>query len=123
MAPKGAAKNEDLTATKLFDVSNFAAVVTGGGTGIGLMITQALVANGARVYIVGRRSDPLQSVVEKYSTGPGKIIALVFRGLRTNEPDALQLHCCSSQSLPYTISFRPFIINSFNKPYWCLSAN
>lgn len=76
MAPKGAAKNEDLTATKLFDVSNFAAVVTGGGTGIGLMITQALVANGARVYIVGRRSDPLQSVVEKYSTGPGKIIAL-----------------------------------------------
>jgi NAD(P)-dependent dehydrogenase (short-subunit alcohol dehydrogenase family) len=95
MAPKGAAKNEDLTVTKLFDVSNFAAVVTGGGTGIGLMITQALVANGARVYIVGRRSDPLESVVEKYSTGPGKIIALVFHGLSICELGALQLHQCS----------------------------
>ena len=70
----GAAKNEDLKVSKLFDVSNFAAVVTGGGTGIGLMITQALVANGARVYITGRREEPLQSVVEQYKTGPGKII-------------------------------------------------
>lgn len=71
----GAAKNEDLKVSKLFDVSNFAAVVTGGGTGIGLMITQALVANGARVYITGRREEALDKVVEKYNTGPGKIVA------------------------------------------------
>lgn len=71
----GAAKNEDLKVTKLFDVSNFVAVVTGGGTGIGLMCTQALVANGAKVYITGRRDDALQAAVEKYNTGPGSIVA------------------------------------------------
>lgn len=68
--------NEDLKASKLFDVSNFSAVVTGGGTGIGLMITQALASNGANVYITGRRQEALNKVVEQYNTGPGKIIAL-----------------------------------------------
>ena len=32
----GKKTNEELKASKLFDVSGFAAVVTGGGTGIGL---------------------------------------------------------------------------------------
>ncbi|KAI4102421.1 MAG: hypothetical protein LQ345_007374 [Seirophora villosa] len=68
--------NEDLKLDKLFDVSKFTAVVTGGGTGIGLMITQALQTNGAKVYITGRRDDALDRVVEQYSTGPGKIVAL-----------------------------------------------
>lgn len=67
--------NEELKLDKLFDVSKFTAVVTGGGTGIGLMITQALVVNGARVYITGRREEALQKVVDQYNTGPGKIVA------------------------------------------------
>lgn len=71
-----ARSNEDLKASKLFDVSKFTAVVTGGGTGIGLMITQALASNGAKVYITGRRQEALNKVVEQYNTGPGKIIAL-----------------------------------------------
>jgi NADP-dependent 3-hydroxy acid dehydrogenase YdfG len=71
----GAAKNEDLKINKLFDVSNYSAIVTGGGTGIGLMITQTLVANGAKVYITGRRKEALEAVVNKYNSGPGKIIA------------------------------------------------
>lgn len=33
------------------------ACVTGGGTGIGLMIASALENNGAKVFIVGRRYD------------------------------------------------------------------
>lgn len=70
--------NTHLTAQKLFTVPGFKAVVTGGGTGIGLMATQALVQNGATVYITGRRDDPLQKVAEMYSgkggEGAGKII-------------------------------------------------
>ena len=40
------------------------------------MITQALVSNGAKVYITGRREEALQKVVELYSSGPGRIVAL-----------------------------------------------
>ena len=68
--------NEQLGASALFSVKDLTAVVTGGGTGIGLMITQALVANGAKVYITGRRQEALDSVVKQYSTGPGSIHAL-----------------------------------------------
>ena len=67
--------NESLKTSQLFDVSHLVSVVTGGGTGIGLMITQALQSNGATVYITGRREEALEKVVELYSTGPGKIIA------------------------------------------------
>ncbi|KAI1100625.1 NAD(P)-binding protein [Jackrogersella minutella] len=50
-----------LGAENLFNVKGMVAVVTGGGTGIGLMITKALAANGAaKVYILGRRLDVLQ---------------------------------------------------------------
>lgn len=60
----------------MFDCSFLTAVVTGGGTGIGLMITQALVANGAKVYITGRRQEALETTIQKYNTGPGSIHAL-----------------------------------------------
>ncbi|KAI1124577.1 short chain dehydrogenase [Nemania abortiva] len=50
-----------LSAANLFNVKDLVAVVTGGGTGIGLMITKALVTNGAaKVYILGRRLSTLQ---------------------------------------------------------------
>ncbi|KAK6866389.1 hypothetical protein PG995_002917 [Apiospora arundinis] len=72
----GKVDNHDLRASALFDVSHLTAVVTGGATGIGLMITQALQSNGAKVYITGRRQEVLDSTVKMYSTGPGQIIAL-----------------------------------------------
>ncbi|OAL51327.1 NAD(P)-binding protein [Pyrenochaeta sp. DS3sAY3a] len=55
----------DITAQSLFAVNGMVAVVTGGGSGIGLMITRALATNGARrVYIVGRRKDILEQAAE-----------------------------------------------------------
>ncbi|KJX93735.1 short chain dehydrogenase/reductase like protein [Zymoseptoria brevis] len=69
----GRADNHDLKATDLFDVSHVTALVTGGATGIGLMITQALVANGAKVWITGRREETLNKTVEKYNTGAGSL--------------------------------------------------
>jgi 3-oxoacyl-[acyl-carrier protein] reductase len=41
------------------------AVVTGGSRGIGLSVAQALLAEGAKVYICGRDSDALQAAMEK----------------------------------------------------------
>ncbi|EXA41563.1 hypothetical protein FOQG_10156 [Fusarium oxysporum f. sp. raphani 54005] len=70
------AKNEVLKAAALFDVSHITAVVTGGATGIGLMITQALQSNGAKVYITGRRKEVLEQTQKTYGTGPGSIHVL-----------------------------------------------
>jgi len=42
------------------------ALVTGGGSGIGLMIVQALAINGAKVYITGRSEEKLEKVAELY---------------------------------------------------------
>jgi predicted Rossmann-fold nucleotide-binding protein len=47
MPPK--ANTADLHVAKLFSVKDYVCVVTGGGSGIGLMAAQALAANGAKV--------------------------------------------------------------------------
>lgn len=70
----GSQSTEQLKCNLLFDVSHVTAVLTGGGSGIGLMITQALIANGARVYVVDRRKDALDTVLRLYNTGPGEMI-------------------------------------------------
>ena len=51
--------------TELFDVSDCIAVVTGGGTGMGLMMAKTLEANGAKVYILGRRLEVLQEAAKQ----------------------------------------------------------
>ncbi|KAI6042657.1 hypothetical protein EDC04DRAFT_2657684 [Pisolithus marmoratus] len=61
--------------TVLFKVEGQVAVVTGGGTGIGLLIAKALEHNGATVYIIGRRSDVLEKAASEHSKC-GKIIPL-----------------------------------------------
>lgn len=93
---------EALRADKLFSVTDHVCVVTGGGTGIGLMwvahdqsweyvkayensiliydgrATQALAANGARVYITGRRKEVLENAAKSHDpSGGGEIIPWV----------------------------------------------
>ncbi|HSI64576.1 MAG TPA: SDR family NAD(P)-dependent oxidoreductase, partial [Candidatus Saccharimonadia bacterium] len=43
-----------------FSLENQTAIVTGGGTGLGLGITRCLVQAGAKVVITGRREELLQ---------------------------------------------------------------
>jgi NAD(P)-dependent dehydrogenase (short-subunit alcohol dehydrogenase family) len=59
----------------LYDLTGLVALVTGGGTGIGLMISQGLATNGAKVYITGRRKDVLDRVVAAWDGQKGSMIA------------------------------------------------
>ncbi|KAJ5641875.1 hypothetical protein N7490_005875 [Penicillium lividum] len=52
----------------LFSVKGRIAVVTGGSSGVGLMISKGLVQNGAKVYIVSLPSDPITDVVKELNT-------------------------------------------------------
>lgn len=63
--------NPDFQLSSVFNVKGKIALVTGGGSGIGLMCSQALAVNGAKVYIVGRTEDKLQTAKEAH----GKDIA------------------------------------------------
>ncbi|RMY77378.1 hypothetical protein D0863_01359 [Hortaea werneckii] len=57
------------TPANLNDVSGLVAVVTGGGTGVGLMLAKALESNGAKVYITGRRIEKLQEAAKTADHG------------------------------------------------------
>ncbi|KAF8603346.1 NAD(P)-binding protein [Ceratobasidium sp. AG-I] len=68
----------NLSTSKVFDVSGFVVLVTGGGTGIGLMMAKGFAANGAKVYIGGRRKEVVEKVAAESASdaGPGKIVAI-----------------------------------------------
>ncbi|GIZ48807.1 hypothetical protein CKM354_001185400 [Cercospora kikuchii] len=53
----------------LNDVSGIVAVVTGGGTGLGLIIAKTLESQGAKVYITGRRQEKLDEAAKQATHG------------------------------------------------------
>ncbi|KAH8424865.1 SDR family NAD(P)-dependent oxidoreductase [Aspergillus melleus] len=53
--------------SSIFRVDGIVAVVTGGGSGIGLTMSHALASNGAKkVYILGRRKEVLETAAASY---------------------------------------------------------
>ncbi|KAI7152898.1 hypothetical protein KC349_g8706 [Hortaea werneckii] len=69
--------NKDFQLNELFNVKDKVALITGGGFGIGLIYTQALAVNGAKVYICGRTGEKLDTVAQTYSQDiPGSIIPI-----------------------------------------------
>ncbi|TFY83540.1 hypothetical protein EWM64_g489 [Hericium alpestre] len=60
------AHNAKFAIQNLFNVEGWVVVVSGGGSGIGLMITRAFANNGARVYIIGRSSPVLEQAAHEH---------------------------------------------------------
>lgn len=58
----------------LFSLEGKTALVTGGATGIGYMITHALVSAGAKVYIASRKLDACEKAAESFAGFPGSCI-------------------------------------------------
>ena len=63
----------DYTAS-IFGLEGKTALVTGGSTGIGFMITHALVSAGAKVYIASRKLEACQKAVQSLADLPGSCI-------------------------------------------------
>jgi len=72
------AETHHFDVNRLFNVKDFVCVITGGGTGIGLMAAQALSANGAKVYITSRRQEALDKAAASHTPDKsgGQIIPL-----------------------------------------------
>lgn len=63
-------------------------VVTGGGSGIGRVICQALARSGARLAVVGRRMDALNETVEMLQSETGRDdVAVAIQGDVTSQND------------------------------------
>ncbi|GBB93223.1 hypothetical protein RclHR1_21310001 [Rhizophagus clarus] len=65
---------ENLLAQNLFSLRGKVALVTGGGTGLGKMISKAFIKNGAKVYIASRNKKNLQEAAIEMNSlgGPGE---------------------------------------------------
>ncbi|KAH7488770.1 hypothetical protein KRP22_008586 [Phytophthora ramorum] len=66
-----------LNLNQLFDVKDKVVVITGGGRGIGKMMADGFVQNGAKVYIASRSLEACEATAKELTAkGPGKCIPL-----------------------------------------------
>ena len=88
-----------LTFEKAFSLQGEHALITGGGTGLGLGIAQGFIAAGARVTLVGRRPEPLQAAVAEL----GKNAACIATDITDAEQIAGLVSTAEQQQGPLTI--------------------
>jgi NAD(P)-dependent dehydrogenase (short-subunit alcohol dehydrogenase family) len=104
------------TPSQLFSVEGMVVVITGGGTGIGLIMTKAFALNGAKkVYIIGRRKGKLE---EAAKVSPSNIVPLVgdvtskenlvsIAETIKQEVGYVNLVCCNSGTMPKPVGIKP----------------
>jgi len=78
------------------------AIITGGGTGLGLAMARCLIASGSKVVIAGRREAELQKAVKALGF-------LIKRGLSTNWSRKLTMLVCAIAVIP--VVFTVFTTN------------
>ena len=69
-----------------FSLDGEVALVTGGGTGIGKAITEALAGAGAKIAIAGRRKEPLDLMASEH---PGRVFGYVYDVTETKKAPSL----------------------------------
>ncbi|KAK5128305.1 hypothetical protein LTR85_002972 [Meristemomyces frigidus] len=102
-------------ARKLFSVEGMVVCITGGGTGIGKMMTEAFTTNGAaKVYIIGRRKEKLEETAQ---IAPNIIIPMVadvtskeslceLADKIKQDVGYVNLLCCNSGTMPPPIGVK-----------------
>ena len=106
----------NMNPAQLFSVEGMVVVITGGGTGIGLLMTKAFALNGAKkVYIVGRRKGKLE---EAAKLSPSNIVPIegdvtskesLMSIAETIKQDVgyVNLICCNSGTMPKPVGIKP----------------
>src|SRR5947207_14268685 len=67
---------EPMNTTELFSLKGRTALVTGGSRGIGKMIAEGFVAQGAKVYISSRKAEVCDATAKELSKNGGACISL-----------------------------------------------
>jgi len=101
---------------QLFSVEGMVIAITGGGTGIGLLMTKAFALNGAKkVYIIGRRKEKLEQAAEMSPSNIQPIVGDVtskesligIADYIKQDVGYVNLVCCNSGTMPKPVGIKP----------------